>query len=192
MRVLVACEYSGTVRDAFSRKGCEAWSCDLLETDAPGNHYKGDVRDLLSQRWDLVIAHPPCTRLCNSGVSWLEKRGLHNEMREGAEFFKTFLQLGRTPVCIENPIMHKYAVNIIGCRQTQVIHPWMFGHGETKATCLWLKYLPRLVATNVVEGREQRLFCLPPSPDRWKERSKTFQGIADAMAEQWTKYLINL
>jgi hypothetical protein len=192
MRVLIACESSATSREAFKSKGWDAWSCDFLPTDVPGNHYQCDVREVLYQKWDLIIAHPPCTRLCNSGVQWLEKRGLQNEMKQGAEFFKIFLGLGKTPVCIENPIMHKYAVNVIGCRQTQVIQPWMFGHGETKATCLWLKYLPKLMPTNVVEGREQRLFNLPPGPDRWKERSKTFLGIANAMADQWTKYITQL
>jgi len=190
MKALIACESSATVRQAFARLGWEAWSCDTLPTEVSGNHYQCDVREVLGQRWDLVIAHPPCTRLCNSGVRWLESRGLHSEMREGAEFFKLFLGLRKTPVCIENPIMHKYAVEIIGCRQTQVIQPWMFGHGETKATCLWLKYLPILLPTNVVEGREQRVWSMPPGPDRWKERSRTFQGIADAMADQWTKYLL--
>lgn len=190
MRVLIACESSATVREAFASNGWDAWSCDILPTEIHGNHYQCDVREVLGRQWDLIIAHPPCTRLCNSGVRWLESRGLQDEMREGANFFKMFLGLGKTPVCIENPIMHKYAVEIIGCRQTQVIQPWMFGHGETKATCLWLKYLPKLTPTNVVEGREQKIHLMPPGPERWKLRSKTFQGIADAMADQWTKYLI--
>lgn len=192
MKVLIACEYSASVRSAFAAKGCDAWSCDILPTEVPGNHYQCDVREVLGQKWDLVIAHPPCTRLCNSGVRWLESRGLKNEMKEGAEFFKIFLGLGKTPVCIENPIMHKYAVEIIGCRQTQVIQPWMFGHGETKATCLWLKYLPKLQPTNIVDGREQRVHMMPQGLERWKERSRTFPGIANAMADQWTKYLTRL
>lgn len=189
MKALIACESSATVREAFARHGWDAWSCDTLPSEVPGNHYQCDVREVLGQKWDLVIAHPPCTRLCNSGVRWLAERNLWVEMREGAEFFKLFLGLGKTPVCIENPIMHRYGVEIIGCNKTQVIQPWMFGHGETKATCLWLKYLPKLTPTNVVEGREQRVWSMPPGPDRWKERSRTFQGIADAMADQWTKYL---
>ena len=189
MKVLVACESSAAVRLAFQKKGCDAWSCDTLPTEIPGNHYQCDVREVLGQKWDLIIAHPPCTRLCNSGVRWLESRNLHSEMREAANFFKLFLTFGKTPVCIENPIMHKHAVEIIGCRQTQVIQPWMFGHGETKATCLWLKHLPRLMPTNVVEGREHRVHMMPPGPERWKERSRTYAGIAEAMADQWTKYL---
>lgn len=191
MKVLVACESSATVRRAFERKGCEAWSCDTLPSEVPGNHYQCDVREVLGQKWDLIIAHPPCTRLCNSGVRWLEERNLWDEMREAAEFFKLFLRLGKTPVAIENPIMHGYAKKIVGCGQTQTVQPWMFGHGETKATCLWLKYLPNLLPTNVVEGRDQRVWSMPPGPDRWKERSRTLQGFADAMADQWTKFLLN-
>lgn len=189
MKVLVACESSATVRNAFASKGWEAWSCDLLPSEVAGNHYQCDIREVLFQRWDLVIAHHPCTRLCNSGVRWLSERNLWAEMQDAANFFKMFLSLGKTPVCIENPIMHGHASTIIGCRHTQVIQPWMFGHGETKATCLWLKYLPKLIATNVVDGREQRVHLMPPGPDRWKERSRTFAGIADAMAEQWTRFL---
>lgn len=193
-RVLVACEYSGVVRDAFAARGWDAWSCDLLETERPGQHYVGDVRDILNDGWDIVIGHPPCTFLCNSGVRWLfNQDGTRNEerwenMEEGARFFKTFLTLSdKCPVVVENPIMHKYAVEIIGCRQSQVVQPWMFGHGETKATGLWIKYLPLLKPESVVSGREQRVWKLPPSPDRWKERSRTYPGIAAAMANQWTK-----
>ena len=194
MKVLIACEYSGIVRTAFEKMGWNAVSCDFLPTEIPGKHYIGDVKEILfSQKWDLIIAHPPCTFLCNSGVRWLvDKTGNRNnerwrQMQDGANFFKLFLLLPlRQAVCIENPIMHKYAVEIIGCRQTQIIQPWMFGHGEQKATGLWLRYLPKLKPTNIVQGREQRLWKMPPSPDRWKERSRTFQGIADAMADQWT------
>lgn len=185
MRVLVACEYSGTVRDAFIKAGHDAISCDIIPTDVSGPHYQGDIRDILYNSWDLIVAHPPCTRLCNSGVMWLDRRNLWNDMREGAEFFKLFLNHPCEKIAIENPIMHKYAVEIIGRRQDQLIQPWQFGHGETKATCLWLKGLPKLTPTNVVEGRVQRLHLLPPSKDRAKLRSKTYQGIADAMAEQW-------
>lgn len=190
MKCLIACESSATVREAFARQGWDAWSCDTLSTEIPGNHYQCDVREVLGQRFDLIIAHPPCTRLCNSGVRWLAERNLWDEMKAAAQFFKLFLRLGKTPVCIENPIMHKYAVDIIGCRQTQVVQPWMFGHGETKATGLWLKYLPKLVPTNISDGREQRIWKMPPGENRWKERSRTFQGLADAMADQWTKYLL--
>lgn len=184
MNVAVLCEFSGTVRDAFIRRGHHAVSCDLLPCDNDGPHIQGDC---LQQDWsgfDLLICHPPCTRLCNSGVRWLAERNLWAEMRAAAEFFRACLAL--VPACVcENPIMHKYAVEIIGRRQDQLIQPWQFGHGETKATGLWLRGVPPLVPTNVVSGREQRLHRLPPSPDRWKLRSKTYQGIADAMAEQW-------
>lgn len=185
MKVLVACEFSGTVRDAFIKLGHDAISCDIIPTEAPGPHYQGDIRDILYDSWDLIVAHPPCTRLCNSGVMWLDRRNLWADMREGAEFFKLFLNHPCEKIAIENPIMHKYAVEIIGRRQDQLIQPWQFGHGETKATCLWLKGLPKLTPTNVVEGRVQRLHLLPPSKDRAKLRSMTYQGIADAMAEQW-------
>lgn len=185
MKVLIACEYSGTVRDAFTEKGHDAWSCDILPSDTPGNHYQGDVRDILYSNWDMLIAHPPCTRLCNSGVCWLEKRNLWEDMRKGAEFFRLFLDAPIPMIAVENPIPHKYALEIIGRKYDQVIQPWFFGHGETKATCLWLKGLPPLMSTVIDQGREQRLHKLPPSPDRAKLRSKTYDGIAKAMAEQW-------
>lgn len=185
LKILIACEYSGKVREAFKKRGHDVWSCDLLPTEIPGQHYEGDVREVLKDHWDLIVAHPPCTRLCNSGVMWLERRNLWEDMKDGANFFKMFLDHPCKNIAIENPIMHKYAVEIIGRRQDQVIQPWMFGHGETKATCLWLKGLPLLVPTNIVEGRVQRLHLLPPSKDRAKLRSETYQGIADAMASQW-------
>lgn len=186
MKVLIACEYSGRVRDAFIAQGHQAVSCDLLPTDSPGPHYQGDVFDIINDGWDLMIAHPPCTYLSNSGVSWLHKRPERwEQMREGAEFFKALLDADIPRIAIENPIMHKYAVEIIGKRQDQVIQPWQFGHGESKATCLWLKGLQELEPTQIVEGREQRMHLLPPSKDRWKIRSTTYQGIANAMSEQW-------
>lgn len=187
MKILVACEYSGRVREAFRAKGHDVWSCDLLPSeDDSSYHIRGDVMELLNQPWDMMIAHPPCTFLCVSGVHWLHKReGRWDQMREGAMFFKMLLDAPIDKICIENPIMHGYGSDIIGRRQDQIIQPWMFGHGETKATCLWLKGLPKLNPTNIVEGREQRMFRMPPSKDRWKERSRTYQGIADAMAEQW-------
>lgn len=185
MRVLVACEFSGIVRDAFKNKGHDAWSCDLIESETPGQHYKGDIKDFIHNGWDLMIAHPPCTRLCNSGVMWLQRRDLWQEMHEAAFFFQWLMEVHIPKIAIENPIMHKYAVEIIGRRQDQVIQPWMFGHGETKATCLWLKNLPKLTPTNIVEGREQRIHKMPPSKDRAKLRSITYKGIAEAMAEQW-------
>lgn len=185
MRVLIACEFSGIVREAFKKKGHDVWSCDLLPTEIEGQHIQGDVLDILDDGWDLMIAHPPCTRLCNSGVRWLAERNLWNEMREGAELFKRLLDAPIKKIGIENPIMHKYALEIIGQRYNQIIQPYQFGHGETKATCLWLKGLPPLYPTNIVSGREQRIFKTSPSKDRWKIRSKTFQGIADAMVDQW-------
>lgn len=188
MKVLVACEYSGRVADAFINNGHDAWSCDLLECEGnnPHKHIKDNVLKYLNEDWDLVIAHPPCTFLSNSGVCWLHKDvGRWEKMRQGALFFKEIMESSCKKIAIENPVMHKYAVEIIGRRQDQVIQPWMFGHGETKATCLWLKGLPKLEPTDIVEGREQRLHKLPPSKDRAKLRSLTYQGIADAMASQW-------
>tara|TARA_Y100000296_G_C5089902_1_gene214321 strand:- start:22 stop:594 length:573 start_codon:yes stop_codon:yes gene_type:complete len=189
MKVLVACEYSGRVRDAFTKKGHDAWSCDMLPSDAPeGNHYQGDVTDILYDDWDLIVAHPPCTYFANSGVSWLHKdKSRWSKLDESAEFFNLFLD---HPSCdkiaIENPIPHKYAVERIKNRKySQTIQPWQFGHGETKRTCLWLKNLPKLEPTDVVEGRFGYCHSLGPSPERWKLRSTTYQGIADAMAEQW-------
>jgi hypothetical protein len=195
MKVLVACEYSGKVRDAFRAQGHDAMSCDILPTDVPGPHYEGDVRDVLDNGWDLMVAHPPCTYLSNSGVSWLHKdENRWGKMRDGAEFFRTLLNAPIPKRAIENPIMHKYAVEVIGRRQNQIVQPWMFGHAEQKATCLWLEGLPPLRETNNVKSElralsaaeRQRLHWLPPSEDRWKLRSMTFDGIAAAMAEQWS------
>ncbi len=192
MRVLVACEISGKVRDAFAARGHDAWSCDLEPSDRPGNHLQCDVLDILYNGWDLVIAHPPCTFLANSGVRWLYggKGKQRDELRWGqmqraALFFKAFLLADVPLMAIENPIMHRYAKEIIGQEQTQIIQPWQFGHGETKATCLWLKGLPELKPTNIVDGREAKIHRMPPGKDRAKLRSETYQGIADAMAEQW-------
>lgn len=195
MRVLVACEYSGKVRRAFRKRGHDAWSCDLLPADDGSEfHYQGDVMDIINDGWDLLIGHPPCTYLCNSGVSWLHKQeGRWDKMRDGAEFFKLLWESDIPRIALENPIMHKYAKEIIGTNQTQLVQPWMFGHAESKATCLWLKGLEPLIETNNVKDKwkmlpkkeAQRLHMLPPSKDRWKLRSETYQGIADAMAEQW-------
>jgi len=186
MKVLVACEFSGIVRDAFINAGHDAVSCDLLQCETPGPHYQGDVKNILCEGWDMMMAHPPCTYLCNSGVCWLHKRdGRWNKLREGALFFKKLLDADIPKICVENPIPHKYALDIIGRKYDQIIQPWMFGHGETKATCLWLKGLPKLKPTNIVEGRVQRLHRLPPSKDRWKLRSRTYQGIANAIVKQW-------
>lgn len=190
-RILIACEFSGTVRDAFRRRGFDAVSCDLLPSEQPGPHIQGDVLEVIKQGWDAMIAHPPCTYLTNSGVSWLHKRPERwEQMRQGAEFFRQMLDAPIRFKAIENPIPHKYALEIIRRKYDQVVQPWMFGHGETKATCFWLENLPPLISTILDTGREQRLHRLPPSPDRWKLRSKTYQGIADAMANQWGAFLL--
>jgi len=181
MRVLVACEYSGVVRDAFARKGHYAMSCDLLDTEVIGEHYKGDVRDVINNGWDLMICHPPCTHLAVSGARWFKEK--QKEQAEALEFVELLLNAPIPKICLENPI------SIISSRirkPDQIIQPWQYGHGETKATCLWLKNLPLLKPTNIVEGREARVHKMPPGPNRWKERSRTFQGIADAFAEQWS------
>jgi site-specific DNA-cytosine methylase len=180
MKVLVACEYSGTVRDAFKAKGHDAWSCDLLPTDTPGNHIQGDVLEVIGQGWDLMVAHPPCTHLAVSGARWFKLK--QKEQAEALDFVRALLNSPVEKICLENP------VSIISSRirkPSQVIQPWQFGHGETKATCLWLKGLPLLQPSQIVEGREARIHKLPPSPDRWKIRSKTYEGIAKAMADQW-------
>jgi hypothetical protein len=180
MRVLVACEYSGRVRDAFIAAGHDAMSCDLLPTDVPGPHYQGPVQHILDSGWDLMIAHPPCTHLAVSGARWFKDKVV--EQVEALDFVRLLLAAPISRIALENPI------SIISSRirkPDQIIQPWQFGHGETKATCLWLNGLPLLTPTNVVEGREARIHRMPPSPDRWKLRSETYQGIADAMADQW-------
>ena len=180
MKVLVACEYSGRVRDAFAKLGHEALSCDLLPTDSPGNHYQGNVLDILGDGWDLMIAHPPCTHLAVSGSRWFKDK--IKEQAEALDFVKLLLNAPIKHIALENPIS---VISSKIRKPDQIIQPWQFGHGETKATCLWLKNLPKLVSTNIVEGREARVHKMPPSPDRWKLRSTTYQGIADAMANQW-------
>ena len=191
MRVLVACEFSGIVRDAFTARGHSAMSCDVLPTESdPINHWQGDVLDVLGWGWDLMIAHPPCTYLANSGVRWLYKDGEPDEdrwlrMADGAEFFRALLNAPIPRIAVENPIMHKYAREIVGRGPDQYVQPWQYGHPETKATGLWLKGLPLLTPTNVVDGREPRVHHASPGPDRWKERSRTLTGIAEAMADQW-------
>ena len=187
MRVLVACEYSGRVRDAFIAQGHDAISCDLLPTDAPGPHHQGDVRDMLRQPWDLIIAHPPCTRLCNSGVRWLAERDLWAEMREGAAFFLDCLNANAPRVAVENPVMHRYARAIIGRGPDFTVQPWQFGDDFKKRTCFWTRGLSPLTPTSNLDGSTARADChtATPGPDRWKIRSTTYQGIADAMAAQW-------
>lgn len=190
-KVLVACEYSGAVRNAFAAQGFIAWSCDLLPTESPGNHYQGDVRDLLGDQWDLIVAHPECTYITNSGVRWLDTDASRwKKLWSACEFFKLFLNHPCPRVAVENPIPHKYAAGWIREPYSQTIQPWQFGHGETKATCLWLKGLPPLAPTDVVEGREHRIHKMSPGPDRWKERSRTYPGIAEAMARQWGRELL--
>ena len=189
--MLIACEYSGIVRDAFIAKGHDAMSCDLLPTESLGPHYQGDINvmlgdQVLNSTWDLLIAHPPCTYLSNSGVRWLyEKSGRWQSLDEAAMFFKDLLEAPFKKIAIENPIPHKHAIKRIGQKYNQIIQPWQFGHGETKATCLWLKNLRSLKPTNIVEGRESRIHKMAPGTNRSKDRSLTYQGIANAMAEQW-------
>ena len=180
MRILVACEFSGTVRDAFATKGHDAWSCDILPTEKPGNHYECDVREVLGGGWDLMVAHPPCTHLAVSGARWWPFK--RKEQAEALEFIRTLLSAPIPRIAIENPVS---LISSAIREPDQIIHPWQFGHGETKATCLWLKNLPPLVPTNVVPGREARIHKMPPSENRWRERSRTYPGIADAMASQW-------
>lgn len=199
MKMLVACEFSGTVRRAFRDAGHDAWSCDLLPAeDGSNQHVIGDARDILDWGWDLlIVAHPPCTRLCNSGVRWLHgpppgksTEQIWAELDEAAELFSAFWNAPIERICIENPVMHKHAkARIKNYRDfAQSIQPWQFGHGETKRTCLWLKNLPPLTSTDIVEGREARIHRMPPGPDRWRERSRFFPGVAAAMADQWGSY----
>lgn len=182
LKVLVACEYSGRVRDAFRALGHDAVSCDLLPTEIDGPHYQGDVRDLLRCSWDVLIAHPPCTHLAVSGARHFAAKRADGRQQEALEFVRFLMNAPIPRIAIENPIS---VISSEIRRPDQIIQPWQFGHGETKATCLWLKGLPKLTPTNIVDGREARVHRMPPSPDRWKERSRTYQGIADAMASQW-------
>lgn len=182
MKVLVACEYSGRVRDAFKALGHEAMSCDLLPSDAPGNHYQGDVFDIINDGWDLMISHPPCTHLSVSGARHFAAKQASGVQQEALAFVGRLLAAPIPMIALENPI------SIISShfrKPDQIIQPWQYGHGETKATCLWLKGLPKLKPTDIVDGREARVHLLPPTPYRWKLRSTTYQGIADAMANQW-------
>ena len=181
MNVLIACEFSGIVREAFRKRGHNAWSCDLLPTEIEGQHYQEPIEDVLHYtKWDLMIAHPPCTHLAVSGARWFKDK--LKEQDEALCFVKILMDASIEKICIENP------VSIISTRirrPDQIIQPWEFGHGETKKTCLWLKNLPKLHPTNIVKGREARIHLMPPSAMRWKERSRTYEGIAQAMVEQW-------
>ena len=195
MRVLVACEFSGVVRRAFAALGHDAWSCDLLPAeDGSARHITGDARAVLADGWDLLVAHPPCTRLCNSGVRWLSVPppgrtidAIRAELVAAADLFSAFWRAPIGRVAVENPVMHCHAKALIRdyAPPAQSVQPWQFGHGEVKRTCLWLRGLPPLVPTDVVDGREARVHRMPPSPDRWKLRSVTYSGIAAAMAAQW-------
>ena len=202
LKVLVACEYSATVRDAFRALGHDAWSCDILPTDGdPRWHIEGDALEAVyGGHWDLMIAHPPCTYMTNAGVHWLHKDPTRwDKLDEGAAFFKALWDAPIERIAIENPVMHKYAKERIGgMQQTQTIQPYQFGHMEQKATCLWLKGLMPLMPTTdlkaetkaLPDNQRQRLHYLPPSADRWKLRSTTFKGIAEAMADQWGGQII--
>lgn len=182
MKILIACEYSGVVRDAFIALGHDAISCDLLPTDAPGPHYQGDVRDLLDYPFDLMIAHPPCTHLSVSGARHFAEKRMDGRQQSAVSFFMMLAKSDIPMIAIENPVC---IMSSLYRKPDQVIQPWQFGHGETKATCLWLKNLPLLLPTDIVDGRDDRIHKMAPGPDRWKERSKTYQGIATAMANQW-------
>lgn len=195
MRVLIGCEFSGTVREAFKARGHDAWSCDLLPTEIPGQHLQCDVLTVLDRGWDMMIAHPPCTYLCNSGVRWLAPGGVlnkdrHHKMMDACDFLAS-LYFAKIPrICVENPIMHKYARDYLqSCFKfpapTQSIQPYEHGEPETKRTCLWLRGLRELKPCRLVSGRNPRVHHASPGPDRWKERSRTLPGIAKAMSEQW-------
>ena len=180
MKVLIACEFSGIVRDAFAATGHDAWSCDLLPSERNGQHIKGDVTSVLNQGWDLMIAHPPCTHLAVSGARWFKEK--EREQKDAILFFMLLVKAPISRICIENPVS---IMSSQWRKPDQTIQPYDFGHPETKRTCLWLKNLPFLQPTTLVLGREGRVWKEPPSPNRWKNRSRTYQGIADAMAQQW-------
>lgn len=180
MKVLIACEFSGIVREAFAKCGHDAWSCDLLPTEIPGQHIQGYIQEIIIDKWDLMIAHPPCTYLAVSGARWFKNR--RQEQGKAITFFMDLINAHINKICIENPIG---IMSTFYKKPDQIIQPWQFGHGETKATCLWLKNLPLLKSTNIVSEREAKVHKEPPSKDRWKNRSRTYQGIANAMAEQW-------
>lgn len=183
MKILVACEYSGRVRDAFIAKGHNAMSCDLLPTEQPGPHYQGDVFDIIGDGWDMMIAHPPCTDLAVSGARHFAEKRADGRQQASIDFFMRLANADIPRIAIENPIC---IMSSMWRKPDQIIQPWQHGHGETKATCLWLKNLPLLKPSNIVEGRADRIHKMTPGPNRWKERSRTYQGIADAMADQWS------
>lgn len=182
LKVLIACEYSGRVRDAFITKGHNAISCDFEETESPGPHYKGDVFDIINDGFDLMIAHPPCTHLAVSGARHFAQKRADGRQQAAIDFFMALANAQIPTIAIENPVC---IISKTWRKPDQIIQPWQYGHGETKATCLWLKGLKKLTPTKIVEGREAKVHRMPPSPTRWKERSRTYQGIASAMADQW-------
>lgn len=184
MKVLIACEFSGIVREAFAKRGHDAWSCDFLPSETKGQHFRGDILEYLHEEyeWDLMIAFPPCTHLAVSGARWFKNRMVEQE--KALTFVRNLLGAPIEKIALENPIG---VISTKIRKPDQIIQPWQFGHGETKATCLWLKNLPLLQPTNIVEGRTARVHREPPSQDRWKNRSRTYQGIAQAMATQWSR-----
>lgn len=185
MKVLIACEYSGVFRDAFIAEGHDAMSCDLLPTESPGPHYQGDLFDVIDYPWDLAIFHPECTHLAVSGSRHFEAKRMDGRQQAAVSFFMRIVRRSEhiPMTAIENPVC---IMSSLYRKPDQIIQPWQFGHGETKATCFWLKGLNPLVPTNIVEGREARIHRMPPSADRWKERSRSYPGIAKAAAaEQW-------
>ena len=183
MRVLVACEYSGRVRDAFRKHGHDAWSCDLLECEAdPQWHYQCPVEELLHDGWDLMVAHPPCTHLAVSGSRHFPRKIADGSQAAALDFVRLLMDAPIKRWAIENPVS---VISSAIRKPDQIIQPWEYGHGEVKATCLWLKNRPKLKPTNCVEGRDERVHLMPPGPNRWKGRSRTFEGVAAAMGEQW-------
>lgn len=183
MQILIACEYSGRVREAFRKLGHSAWSCDMLDSEDDSlYHIKGDVIPLLTMGWDLMVCHPPCTHLAVSGARHFPAKRESGVQQQALNFVQQLLDAPISKIALENPIS---IISSMIRKPNQIIQPWQFGHGETKATCLWLKGLPLLQPTNIVEGREAKVHRMPPGPNRWKERSRTYQGVADAMAAQW-------
>lgn len=183
MRVLIACEYSGAVRDAFRARGHDAMSCDLLPTEVDGPHYQGDVFDVIKDGWDLMVCHPPCTDLAVSGARHFPAKIADGRQGAALDFVRRLLDAPIERIALENPIS---VISSKIRKPDQIIQPWMFGHGEVKATCLWLKNLPLLTPTNIVDGREARVHRMSPGPNRWKERSRTLPGVAAAIADQWS------
>lgn len=200
LRVLIACEFSGIVREAFATLGHDAWSCDLLPTEIPGQHFQQDVLPVLEQRWDLLIAHPPCTFLCNSGVRWMVSKGVLdlgrlNAMKIGCDLFGAFYHAKHIKHrAVENPVMHHYAADYLQDKWqvpkfTCSYQPWQHGHGEVKRSCLWLHNLPPLEPSEIVSGRDPKVHHASPGPNRGRERSRTLKGVARAMATQWSAHL---